>query len=703
MIVRKTNPKKLTEVKARKTESKKSTGTKDEKAESKKSTKTKKTKDKKTESKKSKDEMSGSKKSTKTEDEKTKTKKSVKTKDDKAESKKSAKTKEKKAKSEKTEDEKAKSKKSAKTKVEKAKSKKSKKTKEIKARKDDFKKRKEKEEFIEYEAPKKRNRNIFTKNGNLGFHEWLASYYAESVDIDTHSWYDAKVIYNSFPEKPLNNVTYPAIAKGQLYSIKIRLDFTSQQVDTLKRFYRAAEQTYNLTIQHLNHKCFDKNSILCGFNEDMFNKETGKLVKFSKITIRDELIVVLEKIRNKHNTPSEVVREACAQAVSNFNTCITNFNKGYISEFIIKPWKKTRKFKTIKFTTNCFSKKKKNTICQKLLGDYVNSTFPLDKIQGTSTLRYDVDRNMFILYAPVYGKDLEVDKITGVIGIDPGFSTILAGYSNEQITFSGNSIQNNKKIKNYLRKIEIIDSIISGDICGKGKVRVKKDIKIKPIKYNKNLKDPKEKPAKKRKRKSHRSSGKTRKNKKGHVPVPNRIDKVEVNRLIINEDDKIVAETYTYDKEVKVGKFRKLRRKYFKKLANMKDDFHFKETHRIANSCDRVNIGKLSSKQIVDRRNTKIDKVTRQKANFIGHFQFRERFKHICKKYGTQYVEVDEYMTTKTCSNCGKINENLEGSRIFGCSCRPNNPTFRDSNAAKNIAKQGMKAVKFKRACTPNS
>jgi hypothetical protein len=55
-------------------------------------------------------------------------------------------------------------------------------------------------------------------------------------------------------------------------------------------------------------------------------------------------------------------------------------------------------------------------------------------------------------------------------------------------------------------------------------------------------------------------------------------------------------------------------------------------------------------------------------------------------KYGANVKVVNEYLTTKTCSQCGQINE-LGPSKIHSCKCGM--VSGRDENAAKNILKVG--------------
>ena len=57
-------------------------------------------------------------------------------------------------------------------------------------------------------------------------------------------------------------------------------------------------------------------------------------------------------------------------------------------------------------------------------------------------------------------------------------------------------------------------------------------------------------------------------------------------------------------------------------------------------------------------------------------------------KYGTKVTEGTEFLTTKTCSNCGRQNE-LGPNKVHKCKCGMD--ADRDENAAKNILKNGLR------------
>jgi len=60
-------------------------------------------------------------------------------------------------------------------------------------------------------------------------------------------------------------------------------------------------------------------------------------------------------------------------------------------------------------------------------------------------------------------------------------------------------------------------------------------------------------------------------------------------------------------------------------------------------------------------------------------------------RYGCKVTEVNEYKTTKTCSNCGREKE-MGKLKIYECKCEM--IVDRDENAAKNILKVGKMGIR---------
>jgi len=115
---------------------------------------------------------------------------------------------------------------------------------------------------------------------------------------------------------------------------------------------------------------------------------------------------------------------------------------------------------------------------------------------------------------------------------------------------------------------------------------------------------------------------------------------------------------------------------------------HFKVAKFLVEFYDEIYIGKLNTNSILSRNNIKITKKTKRMVSILSPYLFRQRLKYMGSKYGANVVEVNEYKTTKTCSNCG--NERYVGSsKVYKCTkCKME--ADRDENAAKNILKVGL-------------
>lgn len=81
--------------------------------------------------------------------------------------------------------------------------------------------------------------------------------------------------------------------------------------------------------------------------------------------------------------------------------------------------------------------------------------------------------------------------------------------------------------------------------------------------------------------------------------------------------------------------------------------------------------------------------MTKRIAQFMSLGKFRNRLQYKCKRNVITYKLVDEYYTSKLCSNCGGYND-IGSSKKYKCNCCENN-IDRDINSAKNIYMQVLK------------
>ncbi len=120
----------------------------------------------------------------------------------------------------------------------------------------------------------------------------------------------------------------------------------------------------------------------------------------------------------------------------------------------------------------------------------------------------------------------------------------------------------------------------------------------------------------------------------------------------------------------------------WERFDNLKRDFIEQITNKL---CKNYNI---AVEDLTDAKILKSTKNRRRLRLIAPRYLFIEKAKWKCQKYGTQFVEVNPAYTSRTCSKCGKVKENLSlQDRIFKCEC--GFELDRDINAAINIAARG--------------
>ncbi len=118
--------------------------------------------------------------------------------------------------------------------------------------------------------------------------------------------------------------------------------------------------------------------------------------------------------------------------------------------------------------------------------------------------------------------------------------------------------------------------------------------------------------------------------------------------------------------------------KAYERMANLKKDFIHKTTTEL---CENNNVVVEDLTGILIRTKSK---AFRRLSQVAPRYDFVRMLEWKCKKFGTYFVMVSPAYTSKTCSCCGKIKENLVLSdRVFICEC--GNIMDRDVNAAKNL------------------
>lgn len=127
--------------------------------------------------------------------------------------------------------------------------------------------------------------------------------------------------------------------------------------------------------------------------------------------------------------------------------------------------------------------------------------------------------------------------------------------------------------------------------------------------------------------------------------------------------------------------------KLHEKIANMRKDFLHKKSKQIANAYDMVAIENLNMKGMQQGLNfgkSVSDNAWGMFVNYLG-YKLLDR--------GKKLIKIDKwYPSSKTCSKCGNVKEELELSeREYKCDC--GNILDRDINAAINIKSEGLRIL----------
>lgn len=133
-----------------------------------------------------------------------------------------------------------------------------------------------------------------------------------------------------------------------------------------------------------------------------------------------------------------------------------------------------------------------------------------------------------------------------------------------------------------------------------------------------------------------------------------------------------------------VTKIKKASQKYWKKLKDRISDMHNKVASMLVKSYKNIIIGNVSTKKMISNLTGNLHEITKRRLTTLSHFRFRMKLCSLAQKYGTNVYETDEYLTSKTCCNCGNIKKDLTTEKTYNC----NNCLLsldRDINASINI------------------
>jgi len=123
-----------------------------------------------------------------------------------------------------------------------------------------------------------------------------------------------------------------------------------------------------------------------------------------------------------------------------------------------------------------------------------------------------------------------------------------------------------------------------------------------------------------------------------------------------------------------------------KKKKNIVDCLHWETIHHVLKHNDLVFYGDIKSQDITkgNKNNT-----LNQDFNDLKFYTFKTRLEYKASVLKRKVVIMNECYTTKTCSNCGTLNNDVGSKKVFTCPIC-NLVAGRDANASKNILMKGL-------------
>jgi len=120
-----------------------------------------------------------------------------------------------------------------------------------------------------------------------------------------------------------------------------------------------------------------------------------------------------------------------------------------------------------------------------------------------------------------------------------------------------------------------------------------------------------------------------------------------------------------------------------KKIDNLVEELHWKSINYLIKNYETVLIGDLNVKSIV-KKSGNLSKNSKRVALCLKFYDFKQKLTYKCNSNKTNLGIINEWFTSKMCSLCGNIDENLGSKKVYNCEkCKTS--LNRDINGARNI------------------
>jgi transposase len=480
---------------------------------------------------------------------------------------------------------------------------------------------------------------IYVSNKKCGLTNWLPPIQRNTIDIETNSWFDIKYTENPYANlveeyETIIPIIPPESYKQQMKSIKIK----KSKKEPVFLFSKKIRIYPTKLQQEILHSWFDAFASMFNQTINYIRRVIfidGKLLAFKEVNKKINFVLIRKQLYDiKHKIQQSTNEYPIPIHV--LDEAIKQAISSYKTCITNLAKGNIKKFHVKEWSNN---RRKKILIIESSFFKnktifprtflFMKSSGSLSKINRTSILQYNKDTGKYILFVPDAIKPKKIINKKLSGGIDLGVRTFATSYSQNNTHAICNDIQNNKYIKNYHKKIDNLNNLLQ----------------LKP-------------------------------------------DEREI--FIVS---KINGENVEKMKTIKRSSIKRALRKYHLKIKNKITDMHYKTAHELVNTFDKIYIGDLNTKKILSRNNITIGKKTKRMLGILSPYLFKQRLTYMGYKYGALVTKVSEYLTTVTCSHCGRIND-IGKKKIHKCVCGM--IADRDENSSKNHLKIGFMSEKKK-------
>lgn len=307
---------------------------------------------------------------------------------------------------------------------------------------------------------KKKNINTFKLDINLSNHFWIPDQLQEeSHSPITNTWFqsshyscsqDNKFLVNDIKDKNKN--------KDITRCNKIEIFPTKKQKKILIIWSDIYRYYYNQTVKYFRSNKLTNFYKIRKIIKDRVNKNTSFMKK-----------------KKKYNVPSHTIDNAIHDVTKAYTSAFANLKNGNIRYFKLRYKKNKSPRQTIALESSCFSitkeknrerekykksedqledyeqyvkylygfnindvinintNKLKNTFCNSIFGEHINSDGDLKNIEKDCRLVYHKNRNKFFLFSPYIKITKESANNEDICSLDPGKRTFQTCYTSKEV------------------------------------------------------------------------------------------------------------------------------------------------------------------------------------------------------------------------------------------------------------------------------